>query len=95
VPGGAQFQDAGPGGVLAWRGLGAGLAGGEELPGPGAEVPDRRQQRGGGIAEPGGGLAGGQSFGQVGAQRLIPPVRGAVRVQEELPAGPGRLRVFR
>jgi hypothetical protein len=39
VPGGAQFQDAGAGGVLARRGLGAGPAGGEEIPGAGAEVP--------------------------------------------------------
>ena len=45
--------------------------------------------------EPGGGLGGGQPLGQVGAQRLIPPVRGAVRAEEELPARPGRLRVFR
>ena len=96
VPGGAQLDDPRPGGVLARRGLRAGLAGDEELPGPGAEVPHRRQQRGGGVAEPGGGLGGGQALGEVGAQRLVPAVRGAVRAEEVLPARPGGLlRVFR
>jgi hypothetical protein len=33
--------------------------------------------------------------GQVSAQRLTPAVRRGGRVHEELPAGPGRLRVFR
>src|SRR5271165_2101517 len=33
---------------------------------------------------------GRQPLGQVGAQRLIPAVRGALRAEEELPAGPGR-----
>ena len=75
VPGGAQLDDPRPGGVLARRGLRPGPAGDEELPGPGAEVPHRRQQRRGGVAEPGGGLGGGQPLGQVGAQRLIPAVR--------------------
>ena len=95
VPGGAQFEDAGPGGVLARRGLGAGPAGGEELPCPGAEVPHRRQQRRGGVAGPGGRLGGGQSLSEIGAQRLIPAVRRGFRAEEELPAGPGGLRVFR
>jgi len=34
MPGGAQFQDAGPGSVLARRGLRAGLAGDEEIRAP-------------------------------------------------------------
>ena len=95
VPGGAQLDDPRPGGVLARRGLRAGPAGDEELPGPGAEVPHRRQQGCGRIPGPGGSLGSGQPLGQVGAQRLIPPVRRAVRAEEELPARPGRLRVFR
>ena len=95
VPGGAQLDDPRPCGILARRGLRPGPAGDEEVPGPGAEVPHRRQQRRRGIAEPGGGLVGGQALGQVGAQRLIPAVRRGLRLQEELPAGPGRLRVFR
>jgi hypothetical protein len=41
VPGGPQLDDPRPGGVLARRGLRAGPAGDEELPGPGAEVPHR------------------------------------------------------
>ena len=49
----------------------------------------------GGVAGPGGGLGGGQALGQVGAQRLIPAVRRGLRAEEELPAGPGGLRVFR
>ena len=40
VPGGAQLDDPRPGGVLGRGGLRAGPAGDEELPGPGAEVPD-------------------------------------------------------
>ena len=88
VPARAQLQDPGPGGVLARRGLRAGPAGDEELPRPGAEVSHRRQQRGGGVAEPGGRLAGGQPLGQVGAQRLIPPLRRRLRAEEELPARP-------
>ena len=96
MPGGAQLDDPGPGGVLARRGFRAGSGGDEEVPGSGAEVPDRGQQRRGGVAEPGGGLGGGQALGQVGAQRLIPPLRRGLRAEEELPARPGRmLRVFR
>jgi hypothetical protein len=95
VPGGAQLDDPGAGGVLGRGGLRAGPAGDEELPRPGAEVPDRRQQRRGGVPEPGGGLIRGQALGQVGAERLIPAVRRAVRAQEELPARPGRLRGIR
>ena len=95
MPGGAQLDDPRPGGVLGRRGLRAGPAGDEELPRAGAEVPYRRQQRCRGVAEPGGGLGRGQPLGQVGAQRLIPAVRRGGRAQEELPAGPGRLRVFR
>jgi len=41
VPGDAQLEDPGAGGVLARRGLGPWPAGGEELPRPGAEVPHR------------------------------------------------------
>jgi hypothetical protein len=63
VPGGAQFDDPRPGGVLGRSGLRAGPAGDEELPGPAAEVPHCRQQARGGVAEPGGGLAGGQPLG--------------------------------
>ena len=96
VPGGAQLDDPRPCGILARRGLRAGPAGDEEVPGAGAEVSHRRQQRRRGIAEPGGGLGGRQALGQVGTQRLIPAVRGAVRTEEELPTGPGGLlRVFR
>jgi hypothetical protein len=95
MPGGAQLQDAGPGGVLARRRLRARLAGHEELPRSGAEIPHRRQQRRRGVAEPGGGLGGAQPLGQVGAQRLMPPVRWGLRAEEELPTRPGRLRVFR
>jgi hypothetical protein len=43
----------------------------------------------------GGGLGGRQALGQVGAQGLIPAVRRGIRVQEELPAGTGRLKGFR
>jgi hypothetical protein len=32
---------------------------------------------------------------RLGAQRLIPAVRRGLRLQEELPAGPGRLRGIR
>jgi hypothetical protein len=95
VPGGAQLDDPGAGGVLARRGLRAGPAGDEEVPGPGAEVARCREQARRGVAEPGGGLARGQALGQVGAQRLMPAVRRGGRAEEELPAGPGRLRVFR
>jgi hypothetical protein len=95
VPGGAQFQDLRPGGVLAGRGPGAWLAGDEELAGPGTEVPHRRQQRRGGVAGPGGGLGCGQALGQVRAQRLIAAVRGAVRAKEELPAGTSGQRGIR
>ena len=95
VPGGAQLDDPRPCGVLGRRGLRAGPAGDEELPAAGTEVPHRRQQARGGVAEPGSGLGRGQPLGQVGAQRLIPAVRRGGRAQEELPAGPGRLRVFR
>jgi hypothetical protein len=91
MPGRPQLDDPRPGGVLGRGGLRPALAGGEEVPGPGAEVPHRRQQRGGGVAEPGGGLGCWQALGEVGAQRLVPAVRRAVRVQEELPAGPGGL----
>ena len=90
VPGRAQLDDPGPGGVLARRGLGPGPAGDEELPGPGAEVPHRRQQRRGGVAEPGGGLGGGQALGQVGAQRLIPAVRRGLRAAGRTPRRAGQ-----
>jgi len=95
VPGRAQLDDPRPGGVLGRGGLRAGPASDEELPRPGAEVPDRRQQRRGGVAEPGGGFGRGQALGQVGAQRLIAAVRRGVRAQEELAAGPGGLRGIR
>jgi len=95
VPGRAQLNDPRAGGVLGRGGLRAGPAGDEELPRAGAEVPDRRQQAGGGVAEPGGGLVGGQALGEVGAQRLIPAVRRGVRAEEELSAGPGGLRGIR
>jgi len=95
MPGGAQFDDPRPCGILGRGGLRPGPAGDEEVPGPGAEVPHRRQQARGGVAGPGGGLGGRQALGQVAAQRLIPAVRRGGRVQEELPAGPGGLRVFR
>jgi hypothetical protein len=95
VPGGTQFQDPGPGGVLARRGPGPGLAGNKELPRSGAEIPHRRGQRRRRIPEPGGGLGGRQPLGEVGPQRLVPAVRRRVRAEEEFPAGPGRLRLFR
>jgi hypothetical protein len=94
VPGRAQLDDPRAGGVLGRGGLRAGPAGDEELPGPAAEVPYRRQQARGGVAGPGRGLCRGQALGQIGAQRLIPAVRRGLRVQEELPAGPGGLRAF-
>jgi hypothetical protein len=41
VPGAAQLDDPGAGGVLGRGGLRAGSAGDEEIPGPVAEVPYR------------------------------------------------------
>ena len=65
-------------------------------PGPrrGSPAPPRPAMRG--CSRTGGGLGCGQPVGEIGAQRLISPVRRAVRAEEELPARPGRLlRVFR
>jgi hypothetical protein len=41
----------------------------------GSQAPYRGEPARGGVAEPSGGLSGGQDLGQVGAQRLIPTVR--------------------
>ena len=41
MPGSAQLEDPGPGGIFARRGLRPGPGGDEELPCAGAEVPDR------------------------------------------------------
>ncbi len=41
--------------------------------------------------EPRGGLGGRHALGEVGAERLVPAVRGAVRAKEELPGRAGQV----
>ena len=87
VPGGAQFQH--PGAELAGGLAGAFRAG----PGLGEQVESAlAQQRGhpvdagGGVPEPVGGLCGGHLVEEVGAQRLVPALRGAGGIGEVLRA---------
>jgi hypothetical protein len=54
------------------RGLGAGPAGDEEVPGPGAEIPHCRQQARRSAAVPGGGLGGGRDLLSARRYQVIP-----------------------
>ena len=88
----AQLEHPGAGAVLGRGGLGAGPAGrGEQLQLPGAEVAQQAGHAGAGVAGPGAGLLDGQALGEVGAQRLIPPLVRVPGDSEVLRAG-GRIR---
>jgi hypothetical protein len=88
MPGQAQFQHPGVGGVLGRGPPGAGPECGEEFQLARPEVTDQRGEGGRGVTEPFGCGDGGQALGQVGAQCLITPLRRADRLEEELPAPP-------
>jgi hypothetical protein len=88
----AQLERPGAGAVLGRGGLGAGPAGrGEQLQLPGPEVAQQAGHTGAGVADPGAGLGDGQALGEVGAQRLIPPLVRVPGGSEVLRAG-GRIR---
>src|ERR1019366_4100200 len=90
----AQLDHPAAGAVLYRGALAAGFPRlGEQDQLAGAEVADQGGQRGGGVAEPRGGLLQGGSLVQVGAHRLIAPLADVYRAGERLPARTrGRLR---
>jgi hypothetical protein len=90
----AQLDHPAAGAVLCRGALAAGFPRlGEQDQLAGAEVADQGGQRGGGVAEPPGGLLQGGSLVQVGAHRLIAPLADVYRAGERLPARTrGRLR---
>jgi hypothetical protein len=85
----AQLDDAGPGRLLGRRDLGSWPGGNKELLRSGAKVAHRRQQRLGGVAKGAGDLGCWPPLVQVGPQRLVAAVGGALRLGEELASRPG------
>jgi hypothetical protein len=91
VPGPAQLDNPGSGGVLGRRGLGARPALGEERGVPGPEVSHHRLERRGLVAEPDRRLGRRTTLHEVGAQRLVAALPGRARGGEELQARPGSI----
>jgi hypothetical protein len=93
VPGRAQPQHLGPGGLLGRGGGGSGTAPREEVPVAAAEVAHHRLHAGLGIAEPSRGLCRGGALKEVRPQRLVAALGGVGGVGEELRLG--SMRSFR